>query len=39
MTPKLTFYPLGNADCCLISLADSRTLVVDFAATRGDEPG
>lgn len=38
MTPKLTFYPLGNADCCLIRLADSRILVMDFAATRGDEP-
>lgn len=37
MTPKLTFYPLGNADCCLIRLADNRLLVMDFAATRGDE--
>ena len=37
MTPKLTFYPLGNADCCLVELTDGRVLVMDFAATRGDE--
>lgn len=37
MTPKLTFYPLGNADCCLVELTDGRVIVMDFAATRGDE--
>ena len=37
MAPTLTFYPLGNADCCLVRLADDRVLVMDFAATRGDE--
>lgn len=37
MRPKLTFYPLGNADCCLVELIDGRVLVMDFAATRGDE--
>ena len=37
MAPTLTFYPLGNADCCLVRLADNRVLVMDFAATRGDE--
>ena len=37
MTPRLTIYPLGNADCCLVRLADNRALVLDFAATRGDE--
>ncbi len=35
--PKLTFYPLGNADCCLVELADDRVLIMDFAATRGDD--
>ncbi|MCY4353324.1 MAG: hypothetical protein OXC09_00840 [Truepera sp.] len=39
MAPKLTFYPLGNADCCLIELADDRVLIMDFAATRGDDEG
>ena len=29
--PKLTFYPLGNADSCLISL-DQKRLLFDFAA-------
>ena len=37
MRPTFTFYPLGNADCCLVRLADNRVLVMDFAATRGDE--
>lgn len=39
MTPKLTFYPLGNADCCLVELVDGRVIVMDFAATRGDSTG
>jgi hypothetical protein len=29
--PKLTFYPLGNADCCKIDLADGRMLLFDYA--------
>ena len=37
MTPLLTFYPIGNADCCLVRLVDGRRLVMDFAATRNDE--
>lgn len=32
--PKLTFFPLGNADCCLIDLADGQKLLFDFADTR-----
>lgn len=36
MTPKLTFYPLGNADSCLVELVNGRVIVMDFAATRGD---
>lgn len=32
--PKLTFYPLGNADCCLIELADGTQILFDYAATR-----
>lgn len=31
---KMTFFPLGNADCCRIDLESSRTILVDFAATR-----
>lgn len=29
--PKLTFYPIGNADCCLADLADGRKLLFDYA--------
>jgi hypothetical protein len=32
--PRLTFYPLGNADCCLVDLADGRKLLFDYANTR-----
>lgn len=32
--PKLTFHPLGNADCCRIDLADGRKLLFDYADTR-----
>src|SRR5947209_18142714 len=32
--PKLTFYPLGNADCCLIELADGQRLLFDYANVR-----
>lgn len=29
---KMTFFPLGNADCCLIELACGKKLLWDFAA-------
>jgi hypothetical protein len=32
--PGLTFFPLGNADCCLIRLADGRRVLFDYANTR-----
>ena len=32
--PSLTFYPLGNADCCRIHLADNRQVLFDFGAMR-----
>jgi hypothetical protein len=28
---KLTFYPLGNADCCLIDLNSGRKILCDYA--------
>ena len=31
---KLTFFPLGNADCCRIDLKDGQKLLFDFADTR-----
>jgi hypothetical protein len=31
---KMTFYPLGNADCCRIDLECGKTVLIDFAATR-----
>ena len=31
---KLTFFPLGNADCCRIDLETGQKLLFDFAATR-----
>ena len=34
MRPRLSFYPVGNADCCLVQLADGRNLILDFAAPR-----
>lgn len=30
MPAFITAYPLGNADCCLIDLADDRKVLVDF---------
>lgn len=37
--PKLTFYPLGNADCCLVDLANGKKLLFDYAAKRNpDDP-
>ena len=32
--PKLTFFPLGNADCCLVDLAGGQKMLFDYAATR-----
>jgi hypothetical protein len=34
MTAKLTFHPLGNADCIRIDLADGKKLLIDYADTR-----
>lgn len=31
---KLTFYPLGNADCCLIDLDNGQKLLFDYANMR-----
>ena len=28
---KLTFYPIGNADCCLIDLENGQKILFDFA--------
>jgi len=27
---RLTFYPLGNADCCLIDLANGQKILFDY---------
>jgi hypothetical protein len=32
---KMTFYPLGNADCCLIDLENGKKILFDFGA-QGD---
>ena len=37
MTAKLTFYPIGNADCCLIDLADGKKVLLDFADVRNPD--
>lgn len=34
--PKLTFFPLGNADCCRIDLKGGEKMLFDFAAVRDD---
>ncbi len=34
---KLTFYPLGNADCCKLDLSDGRKLLFDYANCRDTE--
>src|SRR6185437_7959655 len=34
MTAKLTFHPLGNADCTRIDLADGRKILLDYADMR-----
>lgn len=31
---KLTFFPLGNADCTRIELEGGKTLLIDYAATK-----
>lgn len=37
--PQLTFYPLGNADCCLIDLMNGEKLLFDYANLRNpDDP-
>ncbi len=39
MNHTLRFYPLGNADSCLVELAEDRPLLIDFADTRTkDDP-
>jgi hypothetical protein len=36
---KLTFFPLGNADCCRVDLAGGEKLLFDYANTRcADDP-
>lgn len=32
--PMLTFFPLGNADCCLMGLINRKKLLFDYADTR-----
>lgn len=32
--PKLTFFPIGNADCCLIDLANGKKILFDYADMR-----
>ncbi len=34
---KMTFYPLGNADCCKIDLANGKKLLFDYANMRDEE--
>jgi hypothetical protein len=34
---KMTFYPLGNADCCLIDLQNGKKVLFDFGAQRDPE--
>lgn len=31
---KVTFFPLGNADCCRIDLHDGRKILFDFGNMR-----
>ncbi len=33
-THRLTFFPLGNADCCRIDLDSGRQILLDYAAVR-----
>jgi hypothetical protein len=34
---RLTFYPLGNADCCLIDLANGQKILFDYADVRCED--
>jgi hypothetical protein len=34
MTAKLTFHPLGTADCTRIDMANGRKMLVDYADMR-----
>src|SRR5438552_1898957 len=34
---QITFFPLGNADCCLIALDDGRRFLFDFANQRNSD--
>jgi len=34
---KLRFYPLGNADCCLVDLDSGKKLLFDYADTRNPD--
>lgn len=36
--PSIRFYPLGNADCTRIDLADGRQVLVDFGRQSSDRP-
>lgn len=39
MTAKVTFHPLGNADCIRIDLADAKKMLIDYADMRNaDDP-
>jgi hypothetical protein len=37
MSTKITFFPLGNADCFRIDLANGRKLLIDYADKRDRE--
>jgi hypothetical protein len=37
MMHKLTFFPLGNADCCRIDLDDGRKILFDYANVRNPD--
>lgn len=36
---RLTFFPLGNADCCRIELFNGSQILIDYAAMRDSEDG
>lgn len=37
MVPKLTFFPLGNADTCLIDLTNGKKLLFDYSDERNPD--
>lgn len=37
MTAKMTFHPLGNADCTRIDLANGKKILIDYANMRNEE--